>query len=154
MTGRIEWRRLFWGAGRVTRTQYWILLIGVMATGYLSHPIFVALARAVPSSMGYAAVGMLAVDACVAWMTICVCAQRLHDLGRTGWWQLVPLGLVTAAYALAEPAWNAALGLGDTWATVALTVGAVGYLAALAILGSIRGELGPNRFGAPDAEPA
>lgn len=58
-------------------------------------------------SVWHATVGGTAIDAALGWLVgflaavsgLCVVAKRLHDIGRSGWWSVVPV----LAFALAWP---------------------------------------------------
>jgi uncharacterized membrane protein YhaH (DUF805 family) len=138
----------FWGAGRAGRGEYWTALILFILTGWVVHPLIVTVARTFPSSMVLSVVLMLASEAVLSWMTVCVCSRRLHDIGHSGWWQVAPLALLTTGYSLAEPSWAVVVGLDErgSLATVLLGVGL--YLAFLVALG-LRASSGPNRFDPP-----
>ncbi|MBW8814107.1 MAG: DUF805 domain-containing protein [Caulobacterales bacterium] len=146
--------RLFWGRGRMGRGAYAATMICLLAAGWLAHPLWVAIARTVPASMGYAAVGMLAIDVAILWMIVCVVAQRLHDVGRGGWWQLAPLGVLILGAGLAQPAWASRLGLTEVQAEQVLGLAALVYLGFLVALGCVRTRPGGDRFGQPGGHPS
>ena len=70
--------------GRASRSEYWwFMLFSSVATAALENiPV----------------VGILASLAFIA-PTICVTSRRLHDIGWSGWWQLLPLVLFLASIA-------------------------------------------------------
>src|SRR5450830_1069570 len=79
--------------GRATRSEFslstlWIAIL--MVTGGV---------MAILWSKGLIPAAVMEISG--LWMNLCVCARRLHDLGRSGWWRLVSL----------VPFANAALGL-------------------------------------------
>ncbi len=96
------------------------------------------------------------------WMVavLAVTSRRLHDMGRPGWLQLVPMGLFALAlglYAVVDPAGFAALRDGGdlSWpldpvlgATAAVVC--AGYLVFYLWVGSTNGDPGPNCYGEVD----
>jgi uncharacterized membrane protein YhaH (DUF805 family) len=78
---------------------------------------------------------------------IFVCAPRLHDLGRSGWW-IVFLVICESAAAIAIMTWLPQMGISARAATGlgALAALVVLYLPAIILL-FISGQRGPNRFG-------
>jgi uncharacterized membrane protein YhaH (DUF805 family) len=125
-------------------------VVALIGASWVFHAIAQTLATAQPDLIPYAIVTLLGGQTALAWVWICLVARRLHDIGRSGWWQAVPLALVAGCVAAAEPAWAADLGL-DPQAAVALVFVAVAInLAYIAAIGAVPGQ-GPNRFG-PAAE--
>ncbi len=117
---------------RMNRKVFWIWSGGLIA-------VAVALAfLPLPSSA----------SAPTAYFWIVVFTARLHDIGRSGWWQallyIVQIGLIVG------------LAFGAGW-PVDDAAGVSGVLQLLAViaLGAIPGQRGPNRFGpAPGQPPA
>lgn len=70
--------------GRASRSEYWwFMLFSAVATALLENiPV----------------VGMLASLAFIV-PSICVTSRRLHDIGWSGWWQILPLVLFLASVA-------------------------------------------------------
>jgi uncharacterized membrane protein YhaH (DUF805 family) len=128
------WILSFWGAGRTSRRWYWAPLLSLIVAGWLAHVIAKAFALTLPWAVGYVAVLLLAAEAVIAWLSVCLVLRRLHDIGRTGWWLLVP-------------AWAAALGLSDALSVAAYLGGVILWLAFVLGLGFVRGTPGPNRYG-------
>jgi uncharacterized membrane protein YhaH (DUF805 family) len=85
--------------------------------------------------------------------TICVTAKRLHDTGRSGWMQLLPIGALLAA--LAAGGLASLTGTDKPFFFIVVTVlglGVVGvFVLLVAWLGFFKGDQGANRFGEPDS---
>ncbi|MDO5484313.1 MAG: DUF805 domain-containing protein [Desulfovibrionaceae bacterium] len=119
-------------AGRASRSEFWwFSLVTWLVCGWLLHTF--------PFASLSASVSIVAVLAFAPpWLA--VTARRLHDVGRSGWWQAPALALLVLAGLLArEGGITLALGLG-----LALLVAGFG-----AWVLSRPGTDGPNRFG-PD----
>lgn len=145
----MDWKSLFFSAeGRIGRQAFWIgwlVLLGVqMLAGWI--PV-----------VGHA-LGLIAL---FAW--VCLCTKRLHDMGRSGWWQAPALalgpvlvvgsalwigfGAAVAALTGGEPELAALAGVG-----VLLVSIAVAFLSMIAFtlwVGVVEGEPGDNRYGHP-----
>jgi uncharacterized membrane protein YhaH (DUF805 family) len=144
----MDWKSLFFTAdGRIGRQAFWIgwlMLLGVhVVAGWV--PL-----------IGWA-LGLAALFA-----SVCLYTKRLHDMGRTGWWQVLPivLGPVLILGSAMTIGFGALLGeltnIGDGWALA----GVGGLLASLAIaflvmigftlwVGTAEGQPGENRYGEP-----
>ena len=78
---------LFSFEGRIRRRDYWLISLGVgMASGLAA-----AIAEAAP-------VLYLLVLIPLCWINLATGAKRCHDLGHSGWWQLIPLYPVWMAF--------------------------------------------------------
>lgn len=144
----MDWKSLFFTAdGRIGRQAFWIgwlMLLGVhMVAGWI--PL-----------IGWA----LALAALFA--SVCLYTKRLHDMGRTGWWQVLPIVLgpvliFGSAMSIGVGALLADLtNIGD-----GLTLAGVGGLfVSLAVafvvmigftlwVGTAEGQPGENRYGEP-----
>jgi uncharacterized membrane protein YhaH (DUF805 family) len=79
--------------GRIKRLEYGLSLLAGLVGMYVS---FVIMRRAgrIGALTGLSLLGG------VMWFLLAQGAKRCHDLGKTGWWQCVPLFVVTM---LAEP---------------------------------------------------
>jgi len=119
------------GGARVDRKTYWI---GVCAT------------LAIGVALSFIPGARIGVTGLTTVLFARVFTARLHDLGRSGWWQMVVyalmLGTIVAAMA-AKLSENVALGLAFL-IQFAFTVG----------LGSIPGQQRTNRFGPPSKDPS
>ena len=145
----MDWKSLFFSAeGRIGRQAFWIgwlMLLGAhVIAGWI--PLIGQL------------VGLIAV---FAW--VCLCSKRLHDMGRSGWWQVLPivLGPVLIVGSAMSIGFSAILGEitnSDTdWATLAGVGGlmvsvAIAFIAVAAFtlwVGISEGQHGDNRYGEP-----
>ncbi len=74
----------FWINGRCGRLTYFLTVLisgmGINVADYLSR-------GKTNEPEGY--IWLIVILIC-AWITICVTAKRCHDVGRNGWWQLIP----------------------------------------------------------------
>jgi uncharacterized membrane protein YhaH (DUF805 family) len=111
--------------GRINRATYWLLL-GSFAAFY----IIISMIGVRPPRIGE---GLL----------IFLCVPRLHDLGKSGWWVVIPLALELGAVIVAIAAFSAE----DAYV---LLGGAVLVFAGfIVVLGLIPGQPQANRFGEP-----
>lgn len=149
----MDWKSLFFSAeGRIGRQAFWIgwlMLLGAhVVAGWI--PL-----------IGQ----VIALAAIFAW--VCLCAKRLHDMGRSGWWQLLPIVLgpvliVGSALSVGIGATLAHLTNGDAdWAALAGVGGlfvslAIAFVAVVGFtlwLGITEGQPGENRYGEPPLTP-
>jgi uncharacterized membrane protein YhaH (DUF805 family) len=150
----MDWKSLFFSAeGRIGRQAFWIgwlMLLGVqVVAGWI--PV-----------VGHA----LGLVALFAW--VCLCTKRLHDMGRSGWWQAPPFAL-SLALVIGSVMWIgvgaalAAIGDGNPEVVALAGVGVllmsivVAFVSMIAFtlwVGVAEGEPGENRYGEPPLTPA
>lgn len=157
MEGVLDWKSLFFSAdGRIGRGEFWIgwlVLLGVMVVaGWI--PLLGAI------------IGLVSI-----YCSVCIYAKRLHDMGKSGWLQLIPIVvcLVAGGFAVVSIGFGAVMasvtgGSDEMIAASALSglgLGVLGLalsglvsLAFLLWVGLTTGEAGPNRFGEPPAKSA
>jgi len=113
----------------MNRATYWLCLgILVAAVGIMS------VAGIRPPRIGEA-------------MLILMCVPRLHDLGKSGWWVLIPISIELVAIVIAIAVFsteNAYTVFGIVFLVVA---------AFIVVLGLIPGQPRANRFGDPPKSP-
>ncbi|MBV1915163.1 MAG: DUF805 domain-containing protein [Pseudomonadales bacterium] len=68
--------------GRATRTEYWMYILFYMIISIALNVIDYVLGTMILSTVF--GLGLLI-------PSISICTRRLHDTGRTGWWQLILL---------------------------------------------------------------
>jgi uncharacterized membrane protein YhaH (DUF805 family) len=137
-------------ARRSGRTEYWLSTAGLIVVGFLLDYLVPGKATAAPL---------------FAW--ILIWSWRLHDFGKSGWFNLIPIGsmiLVTAiaiAFMFSDKEFSDALGvmLGKSdaevtargvWLALAFLIALLGtQLAYMVWLGVKRGDPGENEFGPP-----
>jgi uncharacterized membrane protein YhaH (DUF805 family) len=115
--------------GRMNRATYWSILGGMV--------VFVIAVAAFGVRPPRIAEGLL----------IFLCVPRLHDLGRSGWWVLIPLGVEVVALVTAFSAFSAddaPMIFGGAFLVIAVVV---------VVLGLIPGQPHANRFGEPSKGP-
>lgn len=140
-----DWRSLVSGKGRVNRTVFWNvqLLLAVFqtcvrATGLLFDVIPIILMVTL----------LLVASAVVA---VCNTIKRVHDLGRSGWWLMVPMILSLLIVGGAAAIW----GRGSTAALSTESLVEFVLLIVILAIGLLPGDPLPNRFGpAPEAKAA
>jgi uncharacterized membrane protein YhaH (DUF805 family) len=134
--------------GRSNRQEYWIsvalLIVAAVALGYFQ---------------------MQAASAAITIMWIITWIRRLHDIGKPGWWSLLPLlivvglavgGIVLGGSAFENMILDAESGKSISpndpgFAIVALVVvvGLIFQFGFTIWLGAKKGDAGDNKFGAP-----
>jgi len=150
----MDWRSLLLSPqGRIGRQTYWIGFFVLFGLGFMVQFIPV--------------LGQL-IGIAMIWCWIVLFTKRFHDMGQSGWWQIVPFALwgVTfiigiallgaavfgAAFAYAgswDPAsWLALGGTGVIFALI-MAVAALSHLAMILYLGLAPGQTVTNRYGHP-----
>jgi uncharacterized membrane protein YhaH (DUF805 family) len=81
--GIAEWPSLLFGfAGRVSRSRFWPVIIGVWVIDWMVAVVF-------GPSAGLAL--FLVLSVALLWPFLAVSVKRWHDLDRSGWWELIIL---------------------------------------------------------------
>lgn len=132
-----HWRALFSAQGRYGRGEFW----GVTIVLVLASLLLGGVAAVGPAVLKVVA-GLSNIFVVVA--SVNNATKRLHDHGRSGWWQLLPGFFLGVGQVMAEETGNL---LG-----VALTL--VGALIWLVWLGFMPGQKTANRFGPPKSDTA
>lgn len=149
----MDWKTLFFSPeGRIGRQSFWI--------GWLCLAGVAAVAHRLPL------IGWM-VSLAAVYCSICIHAKRLHDMGQTGWWQLLPLVLgpllvmgsvisigVTAALTTlsqGEPDLAAVTALGGLF--IATFIAVAVWLAFTLWVGCSTGQVGDNKYGPEPARP-
>lgn len=86
---------LFSFNGRRRRRDYWLISIGV--------GIVLTIAEALAESNPFLYL-LICIPGC--WVSFANGAQRCHDLGHNGWWQLIPFYSLWMAFQNSEPGNN------------------------------------------------
>ncbi len=147
----MNWVTLFFNPeGRINRTHFWLGWLVLFGAGLLVGWI--------------PAIGQIAVLLSL-YCHVCVYSKRLHDMGRTGWFQIIPflsmailplVGLVlggTTIFAHLHEfqngaSWMVILGaLG--WLLLTVSVACLIWGIFLLWIGSSGSQAGENRFGPP-----
>lgn len=94
----MNWKSLFFSAeGRIGRQEFWIAFAILFVAGIIINMV--------------PGVGQL-ISLAMTWCWVCLFSKRLHDFGKTGWLNLVPVG-----------AWIGAV-------VIVLVIGGAGLIAA------------------------
>jgi len=141
MADKFDLRTLFSFRGRAGRREFWRLMLALIALSF-----GLSLLGAVPGGqiigIPFSLAGNIA-----QWAVV---ARRLHDLGRSGWWQVPAMALGAAALVRAVQLGPAAVEANPGLAG-ALLGAMLLSMAFLVVIGVVRGDPGPNRFGQPPA---
>jgi len=143
----VDWKSLFTARGRSARGRFWAILIASMVAVLVIDSVMASLTFANPTPRWIANGLSLALVAVCAVVAIYNAARRLHDLGRSGWWQTAPIIVSIVAHPLALSTLG---GAAVYWGVMA---GALIPLAFAVVIGAIPGEPLANRFGDPPRRP-
>lgn len=142
----IDWGQLLWsGEGRIRRSHFWAAWGVIFGANLLLTWIPL--------------IGTL-VGLALIWPNIAIQTKRLHDMGRTGWLQVIPLAAWIVALIIGVVGMGLSLaanpyGSSDTFSTLSgmgpmlIAFAAVGLfgLGFFIWIGSAEGDAGPNRYG-------
>lgn len=161
----LPFKRFFDFKGRSRRKEYWMYVLFVLIVYIVLMFLDSALGLG-GSATGDADLTGTSVGAAGAlsggWLTmifalatvipsIAVSVRRLHDIDRTGWWILLPIGfyLVGAVLAVAGIAQAATGGGGFGMAGVGMVLSGISLILWILLLVwyCMPGTAGPNRFG-------
>jgi uncharacterized membrane protein YhaH (DUF805 family) len=144
----MDWKNLFFSPeGRIGRQTFWIGWLCLVGAGTVSH--FVPL-------IGWA-LWLAAV-----YGSVCIHTKRLHDMGQTGWWQVLPwvFGPILVFGAVASIGLSALMGAWHHNVTdlamlaslggffISLFVAFAVWLAFTLWVGCSTGQPGENKYGA------
>ena len=142
--------------GRIGRVPFLLVNIG-LAVVYLAVGALAAswqdwamahLPRQAALSQGL--VIYLGLTLALSYPSICSVTKRLHDHGRSGWWQLAPMPVFAAAGVFGD--WSDLPDASNAIAIASLIFGFAALATALGCvlyLGFARGQADANRFGPP-----
>jgi uncharacterized membrane protein YhaH (DUF805 family) len=151
----MDWKTLFLSVqGRIGKKDFWIAFGILFVVNLVMNQI-----HAIAWLWSLASI----------YLGVCVGGKRLHDIGKSAWLILVPIGVLLASYALAAIIGGAAfLGMAATGSDSAAVVGGMaglGIAGIIVLLGSIAslvaviwlgvqdGDAGDNQFGPPREVP-
>ena len=150
----MDWKTLFFSPeGRIGRQAFWIGWLCLAGAGTVSHFVpFIGWALWLVTVYG----------------SVCIHTKRLHDMGQTGWWQLLPLvfgpvlvagaaisigvSAALAAISQGEPDLAAITALGGFF--ISLFVAFAVWLAFTLWVGCSAGQPGENKYGSAPLDTA
>jgi uncharacterized membrane protein YhaH (DUF805 family) len=151
----MDWKSLlFSGNGRIGRQEFWVGFLILLGVGVVLN--FVPLIGPL--------IGLVTI-----WCWIVLYAKRLHDMGKSGWLQMIPIGVGMAATVMAGISGGmaivAAAAQGDNVDPMTMIAGLGGaalFLGGACLVGFIfllwvglsGGQAGDNRYGPPPGTPA
>ncbi len=150
-------RRYFDFSGRAVRSEYWWFVLFVLASNLALSAIEQMTWSADPSGVEPTILtSMFALATLIP--TLAVTARRLHDIGRSGWWQTLPYAAAPVSLAAAYVLWLAIVAVADVAGAEPIPfLSSFLQLAALGVLGSSLllllwwltrpSEPGPNKYG-------
>jgi uncharacterized membrane protein YhaH (DUF805 family) len=124
--------------GRIGRKSFWMFVALSFALAAAAM-VLDGVVLGKPDGGPLAKVANLA----VTYPWFCIIAKRLHDLGLSGWWQVLGYAILVVAVVLMM------LRTGDE--TMSNLLAFLLALVPLIVLGAIKGQAGPNRFGEPNS---
>lgn len=134
---------VFTGRGRISRTTYWIGLLGItMCLSLLNMTLKTDLVRTGIVSPGAGAIALL-----IVWSFVAIIVRRGHDLGLPGWASLGMAGVWwSATFASPITAFSSSSPI--------LTIAAmILLLSPFMLLGGLAGDPVANLFGEPEDAP-
>lgn len=150
----IDWSQLFWSAeGRIRRSHFWAAWGIIFAANLL---------------LGWIPLIGFLVSLALIWPSIAIQTKRLHDMGKTGWFQLAPILAWVVAFiigfsvmGLAAFSNPASLENGDPAAVfgmmgpllIAVALVMLGSLGFLIWIGATEGQPGRNQYGVNPKNP-
>ncbi|MGL5631079.1 MAG: DUF805 domain-containing protein [Azovibrio sp.] len=142
---------IFSPKGRLGRMRYFTFSYALMIVfGILAAIFGIFLATTIPS-MGKASFSILTlvILLTITWMylTIMLTIKRLHDMNASGWWILMPLGLLIAIVIISGIFASRNPGGSTAMLTLMTFVYPLSYLVIGAILTFVPGTKDKNRFG-------
>lgn len=134
--------------GRSPRAEYWWFALLGLVVDMVAYVIDYGIDHAglLVGHGGY--FGMIAVVVLLL-PQITVSVRRLHDVGRSGWWLLAPVGVAFAAGVAAGTTSGDIGGTGLSAVTVGLLAATCAALVMIFVWSVTRGTIGDNRYG-PD----
>ena len=129
--------------GRAGRSEWWSFMIAYSVLGWLFGMI---------SEFGW----LLAIPWTIGVWAVSV--RRLHDMNRSGWWQMtgsvIVIGSVGIAKLLVNSEYYSTMSPSDSelFETSIILLGAIGALIVYAWIGFSPGTNGPNAYGEADIE--
>ncbi len=151
----MDWKTLFFSAqGRIGAKDFWIAFAILVVSGLVIGQIKIL------SGLWFLA---------SIYLGVCVGSKRLHDIGKSAWFVLVPLGIIFAAYGIGFIVGGAAflsgLATGSDGAAVVGGIAGLGlaglvvFIGMIASIGSViwlgtrSGDSRENQFGPPRTVP-
>lgn len=84
-------KHLFSFKGRASRSDFWSMILLSNVLLYAPLIVFIFSGPTVDSFMNFYFNFMIFLVIAIFWMYFAVSARRLHDLDRSGWWNLLTL---------------------------------------------------------------
>lgn len=153
--GGIDWTSLFWSMeGRIRRSHFWAAWGIILALNVV---------------LGWIPLIGSVVGLVLLWPSIAIQTKRLHDMGKTGWLQLLPLAawvvaiiVIVSAVGFAAVSDPSGFENGDPSAVfsalgpmfIAILLVMLGSLGYLIWIGATDGQSGRNRFGPSPKHPS
>ncbi|MDB5438752.1 MAG: hypothetical protein JWM33_1179 [Caulobacteraceae bacterium] len=140
---------LFSASGRYSRVKFWLSWLGLVGVSVFATwlPGFLVFAVVVPGVKAALGLFTFASTFIIFYCQVCNATKRLHDMGRSGWLQSIPMAICAVIGVGAGTAANIAHApiLVDLALPATLIVG----LAFHVWIGTTPSQKETNRFGAP-----